>query len=320
MKHITDIPEFINQIKFEFDETNNTITCSSTHDEYIEIDCFLHDYTTKLGFFSYWFGLNTNQYCTVQLPNEILDKPYFSGYIFKIYFGNQFLFEKLFPIKNPTIESSFSTRDGSLSFLSWVSLVYEDEYKTDMCEDDVVYDLGANYGVYSMFANRFNVKQIYAFEPTPDVFDCLKRTFKNNKNISIFDKAISSEDKVSPFYTHKSSVSNGLIKGFLDRWNTELNTVDVECVNLENFILNNSLLPPTIIKCDIEGSEYDFIKSLSDSFFMSIRVFIVEFHYNTDSQLFEIISKLLNQGFSIEMCVGSKTTMHTGTIIAKRQL
>ena len=67
MKHITDIPEFINQIKFEFDETNNTITCSSTHDEYIEIDCFLHDYTTKLGFFSYWFGLNTNQYCTVQL-------------------------------------------------------------------------------------------------------------------------------------------------------------------------------------------------------------------------------------------------------------
>ena len=320
MKHIADIPEFINQIKFEFDETNNTITCYSTHDEYIEIDCFFHDYATKLGWYSYWFGLNTNQNSTIQLPNEILDKPYFSGYIFKIYFGTQFLFEKSFPIKKPTIELSFSTRDRSLSFLSWVSLVYEDEYKTEMREDDVVYDLGANYGVYSMLANTFNVKQIYAFEPTPDVFDCLTRTFENNKKISIFDKAISSEDKVSSFYVHTSSVSNGLFIGYLNRLNTELNTIDVECVNLENFILNNSLLPPTIIKCDIEGSEYDFIKSLSDSFFISIRLFIVEFHQNTHSQLFEIISKLLNQGFSIEMCVGSNTTMDTGTIIAKKQL
>jgi FkbM family methyltransferase len=171
-----------------------------------------------------------------------------------------------------------------------------------------------------MLANTFNVKQIYAFEPTPDVFDCLTRTFENNKKISIFDKAISSEDKVSSFYVHTSSVSNGLFIGYLNRLNTELNTIDVECVNLENFILNNSLLPPTIIKCDIEGSEYDFIKSLSDSFFISIRLFIVEFHQNTHSQLFEIISKLLNQGFSIEMCVGSNTTMDTGTIIAKKQL
>ena len=318
METIDTITKLINQINFEFDESSNTITLTSSHDGYIELDCFMHDYATKLGWYSYWCGLNKNQNCKIQLPNEILDKPYFSGYIFKIYYGDNFLFEKIFPIKKPTIEFSFHTRERDLSFMSWVSLVYEDEYKTEMTENDVIYDLGANFGVYSVFADRFNVKHIYAFEPTPDVCDCLRKTFDNNKNISIFDKAISSEDKISPFYIHTSSVSNGLFVWYLNRFNTEANTIDVECVNLENFILNNGLLKPTIIKCDIEGSEYDFIKSLSDSFFISIRLFIVEFHHNTHNQLFEIISKLLNVGFSIEMCVGSKTNMDTGTIIAKK--
>ena len=45
-------------------------------------------------------------------------------------------------------------------------------------DQDVVYDLGANYGTFSMWAR--NAKQVYSFEPTPSSsIPSLEDTFKD---------------------------------------------------------------------------------------------------------------------------------------------
>ncbi len=70
--------------------------------------------------------------------------------------------------------------------------------------------MGANVGVYSMWALYNNVKQVYAFEPTPNNVSCLIKTFNKYPNIQIFDKAISDKNETCQFFTFPYSVCNSL--------------------------------------------------------------------------------------------------------------
>ena len=134
-----------------------------------------------------------------------------------------------------------------------------------------------------------------------------------DKNITIFDKAISDIEMDKIFYTYRHSVSNTLTNN-----NNYDDMITVSCINLENFIKEYNLLHPTIIKCDIEGAEYDFINSLTDDFFNGIHTFIVEFHNNDDERVLELIKKFLNLQFSIKLSKNINLNNNMGTFIAKK--
>ena len=84
-------------------------------------------------------------------------------------------------------------------------------------------------------------------------------------------------------------------------------------------IKDNNALLPTIIKCDIEGAEYDFIESLSDEFFDTIRVFIVEYHYNdSNDKVWPLIKRFLNLGYTIRLVDKNVLEGNMGTFIAEK--
>jgi len=294
----------------------NRLVFHSLYENDVKVDFTAIDLNTNLGFTSWWIAIGYDKYCNWFLDPEYLKHHACSGFIVKGYIGDELVVNETFQFKKEDNRFKFVAPSKETCYGSWFNLVHNDEYKSNFVVEDIVYDLGANFGVYSMWALYHKVKQIYAFEPTPKNVECLNQTFKWDSNVKIFDKAITGKHETRKFYQHpQHSISNGLN---YENSYSEVNSIDVECINLEQFIKENNLLFPTIVKCDIEGSEYEFVESCSDEFFKFIKTFIVEFHQNDGNKVWSIISKLLNLGYSIRMVDNNFTTQDMGTLIAKR--
>lgn len=289
-------------------QTNRTKHTSSYPQEKL-IDFVAIDLNTNLPCAAWWAGIPAYGYVEFNLPNEYLSN--LCGVEINAYCEKILVSSSKHQWKKLDNRFKFVAPKTELSFGSWHSLVYEDEYESKFNNNDVVYDLGANFGVYTMWANHHNVKQIYAFEPTPKNISCLKETFEFDSKVNIFSKAIGGENKKITFYLTDYSVGNSA-------YATEGIPLEVDCINLEHFIQENNLEKPTIIKCDIEGSEYEFIHSLSDKFFETVHTFIVEFHNNYNKEVWSIVEKLLNLGYNIKMTPNNKIDAGMSTFVARK--
>lgn len=228
------------------------------------------------------------------------------------------LFKQHICLKKLTSKITFTPKNLiDITYGSWESLVYRKEYDIKLKNDDVVYDLGGNVGTFSKWCLMQNINYVYLFEPDVQCILNMEGLFENEKDkIKLINKAILDEDKKINFYLHEHSIANTLYL-ISDR------CVEVDCINLEKYIINNNFKKPTVIKCDIEGAEYKFIKNLSDSFFDSIRLFILEFHFidpTSKHDLYEIIEKFLKINFSVRLTNISDFKNNLGTLIFEKTL
>ena len=280
-------------------------------EEPISYQFWARDLNTNLICFGWFTGFSGKGVSYWQAPLELINAPYILGFEINGFSNNELVLTKQFQYKKIDNRYKFICPSDEISFGSWESLVYKNEYDLPLNNKDIVYDLGANFGVYTMHALAQNVEKIYAFEPTPKNIECLNQTFKWDENVSIVGKAISNKTETKTFYLHTHSVGNSLN-------NVTGNPIDVECINLEQWVKDNNILPPTVIKCDIEGAEYDFIESLSDDFFDTIRAFIVECHYNNNDKVWHLIKRFLNLGYIIRLVSKNALEGNMGTFIAER--
>ncbi len=305
---------------FKFSLENNTLRIDNPEDvEYKDIWFAVIDIGCNLVKDLIWTSFAPNTYITIGLTEP---GPACKGYRFEAFreegdMETLFSHEMVWGEIDKTYYFNNSLRE--LNRAPFIDLFYNDEYngKITIKEDDVVYDLGANVGVFTMWAQPF-AKQIYSFEPTNYLIPYLYETFHTqHPRVTIFDKAITGKHEIKQFNMGRHSVANSL---YSDLGNP--NAVDVECINIEQFIKENNLQQPTLMKVDIEGSEYEMFDSLSDEFISSVRTWIVEFHYNYDNKAEDIIHRLLDLGFNIEMKKGDVLKNHEhscmGTFIAKK--
>ena len=148
------------------------------------------------------------------------------------------------------------------TFEAYISTPHWDELTTNtfkevVKEGDVVLDLGANLGYYSLLAARLVGSQgkVYAFEPEPRNYRLLLKNIKLNgySNIIPLQKAVSDETgKVKLFLSSKDSGAHN-IRDSSNRIESR-EFVEIEAVNLDEFFAgkNHSV---NVIKMDIEGSE-----------------------------------------------------------------
>jgi FkbM family methyltransferase len=118
---------------------------------------------------------------------------------------------------------------------------------------DVVYDLGANIGYYSLLAGVLvgTAGQVYSFEPVPRNIKFLRQHLSINRitNCTVVEAAVGRHEGVAQFDFAHNHVSGHLT--------TDAKGVSVRLVALDDLISVGCLPPPTVIKCDIEGAEYD---------------------------------------------------------------
>jgi FkbM family methyltransferase len=137
-------------------------------------------------------------------------------------------------------------------------------------DDDIFYDIGAQYGLYTSLALEF-CKEVHAFEPIPKFFDVLKNNFENYKNVFLNNLAVSDKKEKTRICLGPTTIVEEMKK----KYPKSCEEVEIETITLDEYIKTHS--KPTIIKMDIEGVEflaikggYEFFKSNSPIILMEV--------------------------------------------------
>jgi FkbM family methyltransferase len=132
---------------------------------------------------------------------------------------------------------------------------------------DVVYDVGANIGIYSRFIlQEFGASKVYAFEPTAGNYPRLVRNLEigecSNRTEAL-QLAIGDEDGLVDFQADDMSALTGALDA-VNHGQASRNRVQyhlppmiekVSVGRLDTVIPGRGLTPPDVVKLDIEGAE-----------------------------------------------------------------
>jgi len=265
----------------------------------------------------------SNGFISIPLSNYYFQ--YCKGFKVELYNGDELVLSKSHIYTN-TLNSRFyfHRNDFAQNYGSWMSLIHEREYenKIFISPNDIVYDLGANIGAFTKWATLFNPNSIYSFEPTPSLYSDLLKTFEHNSNVHIFDLAITDQNKSINFYELTENTGNSLVEIPKENRIGDIfkGITQVQGINLEEYVIKNMLPLPTLLKVDIEGSEYDFFENTSDTFFSNTNQIIVEFHHNIEGtskldKIQYIIKRFLNLGYKIQVKEGDSIDNDMFTIL-----
>ena len=133
--------------------------------------------------------------------------------------------------------------------------------------DSIFYDLGANVGYYSFLANtKITTGKILAFEPLQNNVEIFKNHIELNKeklkinNVEIFSFAISANEK-KVLFSNNNKTSDGntyIIES--PNFGEAKNSVLVQSYSLDELVFDKKFKPPTILKIDVEGAEFDVLQ------------------------------------------------------------
>jgi FkbM family methyltransferase len=134
-------------------------------------------------------------------------------------------------------------------------------------QGDVVWDVGANMGVYSMFAGRkvSTLGRVYCFEPERRMRRILTVNRHVNKlgdRLVIVPLALGNATGKGVLY--ESAVTTGthsMVKRF-DDYRSRDKAIQIEVSRADDLVRRSMLPPPNAIKIDVEGAEYDVCDGL----------------------------------------------------------
>lgn len=159
---------------------------------------------------------------------------------------------------------------------------------TKLKDDDVLWDIGANIGLYCCMlgVGTGDKVRIHAFEPDPNNAARLRDNIRINnlKNVTVHEVALSDKRGEAEFFVSGAtcSVTSSLIG---DHWNHEAREhpkVRVQTWTAEDYSNQEGIDSPTIIKCDVEGAEGAVIEGIPTWFSSGqVRLLEIEFHNDT---------------------------------------
>jgi len=172
---------------------------------------------------------------------------------------------------------------------------------SDVCEDDIFYDVGANVGLYTCFIAQVS-DQTVAFEPHPVNADKLRENVAFNQltNVEVREEALSDTEGTAKLAVTGTDVAgegtHALATG------SEENTVEIH-INLGDNLPQN-VPAPDVIKIDVEGAEMSVIRGMKETL-SSCRVVYCETHAEKLSNRGEsheaVVDSLQDAGFSVEV-------------------
>lgn len=194
-------------------------------------------------------------------------------------------------IKEFEFLDNFETKLEDPSYYSFdevfIKKIYEDNL-IRINEGDIVVDIGANYGLFSIYAHTFKPSKIISFEPSRVTFDFLSKNFRNG---ILLQNAISDISGFKSFKEgHISTAASRIVEDFGD--------YQVEVIGINDLHNYLGLDKIDYLKIDCEGSEKNIFNEISHHTIYKINKIVVEFHSEEIKEL--IIDKLNYFGFTIQ--------------------
>jgi FkbM family methyltransferase len=165
--------------------------------------------------------------------------------------------------------------DPNARFLFFFGTLSTDEYPLtkfllkSLKDEDIFYDIGTNFGFYTFLAaNSIETGEIHCFEPNRICVESLEKTKKINhtKNVTVNSFGISDSNSEKSFVGRDVSFYNGSAgNSFKSDAAPEKNFKEIATIKtktLDSYVNNNKV--PTLIKIDVEGSEYEVLQGAKD--------------------------------------------------------
>ena len=183
--------------------------------------------------------------------------------------------------------------------------------------------IGAHFGVWlNDDLARFDKENILLVEPVPYNYNKLKKRFINSKNIQICINAIFSEHKTSKFYFVKENSiqklgkhwasgigsfnKNHILDHRTKRFKIEeedIDEIEIDFITFDNLTENYSIESIDKLQIDVEGAEYEILKSID---YKKININSILFEskhfdgtFKEGKKLEEIKKKLISEGYKL---------------------
>ena len=135
---------------------------------------------------------------------------------------------------------------------------YEKDYvKVEV--GDVVVDVGANLGLFSLYAQSFLPKKIYAFEPIKTIFNYLVSNLQSYNNVEFLNKAISDTNGETHINVETASGQSTLVNNQNITHSDPISIELIETITFNNFISKYNISYIDFLKVDCEGGRIRFI-------------------------------------------------------------
>ena len=156
----------------------------------------------------------------------------------------------------------------------------------------VVFDIGANVGEFSIaMAGRFPTSLIYAFEPDPIAYECLKfnvNAMNLSANIKIVGQALSNRSGFSPFYISTSNADSSLVEPA-----SYSKIIQLSCIRGDQFMQQENINKISLFKMDAEGFEPEVLEGFGNQLnhinFFAIDVGPERAGVDTESEVAQIL-------------------------------
>lgn len=167
-------------------------------------------------------------------------------------------------------------------------------------EGDCIFDVGANIGLFTLFVNQLQKKdvKIYAFEPVKPIFDVLKENINLHSipNAFLLNYGFSFEDthsKMFTFYPHlagnsttkpdeklqqKDAMYAVLDKELVEYLYQDSEQICCELRTLSSAISELGIQSIDLLKIDVEGDEYAVLQGIKQEDWSKIKQICVEVH------------------------------------------
>ena len=249
-----------------------------------------------------WFLLSKSIFKTIiKYPDSVFFRNPSSS---KTHFLTDFLLREII-VKSPSgllFVARPKYEDLARFLFSEIVAKWEPISKINIHEKNIILDIGANVGFYSIKLSSLvgNSGKIISFEPDPHSFSTLKRNCELNKlkNVEIYNIAISEKEGILKLFS--SEKHSGVTSLFNS--NGQSNYFEVTTDSLDN-ILKNRFPKIDFIKIDTEGAELSILKGAENTLKITKKI-LIELHEeilkNNNQNPFEIEKILRDNGFKIK--------------------
>ncbi len=173
----------------------------------------------------------------------------------------------------------YSKGDDNIAYMLYYNISYHEHKDLSLFlrmaeRSKVIFDIGANTGIYSILSNRINPDaRIFAFEPYPVNVTRLKKNLElNNTKADIVQKALGNEPGIIQFAVPADNsiadTSSARIEFSKNTYDGKIQwkTIDVEQITLDAFINEKNFDRIDLVKIDVEGYEEAVFKGAIDFF------------------------------------------------------
>ncbi len=184
----------------------------------------------------------------------------------------------------------------------------------------VVYDIGANVGLYTILLAKVVGEQgcVIAVEPDSESYQHLQENLQLNglTNVRALRKALGEQTNTSRLYRGEGNADSSLVRPPTGK---DLGHQLVEVMRGDEWVQTQSLPPPKLIKIDVEGFEYAVLKGLQQTLaHPACELVCCEIHPQllpADVKPYAIIDFLQSIGF---VCLDTRPRFDTFHLLARK--